>query len=285
MRNSLIAGLAIACSVAAAPASSNVSTPDKPFSIPFELDHGHIFISAFVNGNGPYRFGFDTGASGMGRVDSRLTSALSLQPAGTASTSDGVNTAAADLVSVETLRVGGLEKRGLKLLSRDYNKGRKADARSIMGIIGRDFFAGQLVRIDYTTSTIGFSRGELDPKSDGVVPYGPSFRISVCFKSGCYPAKVDTGSSRGIVIPKAMVGKVSAGAPVLIGQGIRTNGVSSLYEMDLKEPVRVAGVTAAVPKVLYADPSDDTINVGSDFLKGYVLTIDQRHQLLKISKP
>jgi hypothetical protein len=47
----------------------------------------------------------------------------------------------------------------------------------------------------------------------------------------------------------------------------------------------VSGVTATNQKILYSDPSDDTINIGSDFLKDYVLTIDQRHQLLKISRP
>jgi len=255
------------------------------FSVPFELDHGHIFVSAMVNGKGPYRFGFDTGASGMGRVDSSLTAALSLPPAGEATTSDGIKTATADVVTVNSLQVGELEQRKLSLLSRDYNRGRKAGLQPIMGIVGRDFFADRLVTIDYPSYRIGFSKGELDPKGPGVVAYGPSFTIPVCFASGCYPAKVDTGSSRGIVIPKDLVAKVSATAPVPIGQGIRTNSTSSMYEMELKEPVKVAGITATAQKAIYADPSDNVINVGSDFLKDYVLTIDQRHQLLRISRP
>ena len=44
-------------------------------------------------------------------------------------------------------------------------------------------------------------------------------------------------------------------------------------------------MTVSGVKVVYADPSDGAINVGSDFLKDYVLTIDQRHRLLRISKP
>jgi hypothetical protein len=58
-----------------------------------------------------------------------------------------------------------------------------------------------------------------------------------------------------------------------------------MYEMKLSQPVRLSGVTAANPKVLYSEPSEDLINIGSGFLKDYVLTIDQRHHLLKISRP
>jgi hypothetical protein len=55
--------------------------------------------------------------------------------------------------------------------------------------------------------------------------------------------------------------------------------------MSLKEPVRIAGVKVEGQEVLYADPSDTTINVGSDFLKDYVLTVDQQRQLLSIRRP
>ena len=55
--------------------------------------------------------------------------------------------------------------------------------------------------------------------------------------------------------------------------------------MQLLEPVRVGNLTATKQKVLFAVPSDDSINVGSDFLKDYVLTLDQRHHLLRIARP
>jgi hypothetical protein len=86
-------------------------------------------------------------------------------------------------------------------------------------------------------------------------------------------------------VPKELVPKLSAGEPTSVGQGLRTNGVATLYEMTLNEPVQVAGVTATNQKVLYADPSDAVIVIGTPFLKDYVLTIDQRNHLLKISMP
>jgi hypothetical protein len=72
---------------------------------------------------------------------------------------------------------------------------------------------------------------------------------------------------------------------VLIGEAMRTNSAARLYEMSLREPVRISGLTVTGQKVLYADPSDKFINVGSDFLKDYILTIDQARQLLSIRRP
>jgi hypothetical protein len=265
-------------------AKSETHAAMPTFSVPFELDHGHIFIEVTVNGRGPYRFGFDTGASGIGRADASITSELRLPSVGTAETSDGIRTASADEVAVRDLRVGMLDRHDVTLLSRDYNGGRKAGMKPIQGIIARDFFADVLVTINYPARMITFSEGSL-ADSPGAIPYGASLSIPVCFSKNCYPAKIDTGSSRSIVIPKDLAAKIAATTPTAIGQGARTNGVSQLFEMQLLEPVRVGKVTATGQKVLFTVPSDDSINVGSDFLKDYVLTIDQRHHLLRIARP
>jgi predicted aspartyl protease len=254
-------------------------------AVPFELEHGHIFVSAFVNGRGPFRFGFDTGASGIGRVDSSLASALSLPKVDRARNSDGVTVKTADVVAVESLRLGGVEKRNVRLISRDYNGGRPTWLQPIMGIIARDFFADQVVTIDYPAKEITFSRGHLKAGEAGVFAYGASFTVPVCFATGCYPGKIDTGSSRSIVVPKDLVPQLAAGEPTLIGQGLRTNGAATLYEITLNEPVRVGGVTATKQNILYADPSDTVIVIGTEFLKDYVVAIDQANHLLKISMP
>jgi predicted aspartyl protease len=253
-------------------------------TVPFELYKGHIFVSAYVNGKGPYRFGFDTGASGDGRADLRLTQVLSLPTVGQSETSDGIKTATAQLVSVKSLRLGPVEKHDIQILSRDYN-GRSGNEHTIMGIIARDFVAGWLVTIDYPRRTIRFRHGHLREGDAGVVAYGPGFSIPVCFNSGCFPGKVDTGSSRSIVVPKDLAAKLSATPPFEIGQAKRMNSSARLYGMSLKEPVRIAGLKVDGQEVLYADPSDTTINIGSDFLKDYMLTVDQQRQLLSIKRP
>lgn len=264
--------------------ASQAHSAPAPIEVPFELYKGHIFVNAYVNGTGPYRFGFDTGASGDGRADARLTTALSLPRVGDRENSDGIKTATAEVVSVRTLRLGPIEKRDLQILSRDYSGGRN-DEHSIMGIIGRDFVAGWLITIDYPKRTIHFRKSRLRRGHPGVVEYAAGFTIPVCFRAGCFPGKVDTGSSRSIVVPKDIAPMLAATTPVLIGEAMRTNSAARLYEMSLREPVRISGLTVTGQKVLYADPSDKFINVGSDFLKDYILTIDQARQLLSIRRP
>lgn len=281
----LLTSLATAVPAAPADAATIHAKEAESAVVPFELHQGRIFVRAYVNGKGPYRFGFDTGASGIGRADRRLTKALALPRAGQTMNSDGVVAVSTDAVVVDSLQLGSVTKRNARLPSRDYNPSLKPGNAAMMGIIARDFFADLLVTIDYPARTIRFEKGALDPKSAGVVRYGPSFAVPVCFGTFCHPGKIDTGSNRGLVLPKAVTDKVATGAPKLIGQAHRTNSSVSLYEVQLRGPVQVAGVSAMVSKALYAEPSTDTVNVGSDFLKDYVLTIDSRNSLLRIAKP
>lgn len=284
MRRSLALLLALAAPLLLAPAV-RAQQVEPSAEVPFELENGHIFVQVMVNGRGPYRFGFDTGASGMGRADAALTAALGLPQIDTTDNSDGVRTRRTDVVRVDRLALGPLERTGIDLLSRDYNRGRPAGVRPIEGIIGRDFFADHTVTIDYRTRTIRFDAAPLRADMPGVVAYGPGFVIPVCFAGSCHPGKVDTGSSRGLVFPRQVIAGHTRGAPTEIGRVARTNSVAILYSVPLDSPVTLSGVTATIENALYVEPSVDTINIGSDFLKDTILTIDQRNALLRIERP
>jgi hypothetical protein len=253
-------------------------------AVPFELRGGHIFVQAYVNGTGPFLFGFDTGASGIGRADVRLATQLALPKVGEEQNSDGIKTVTTDVVSVERLRLGPVEKRNVRLLSRNYN-GSHTSPPFLLGIIGRDFFADRLLTIDYPNRTLTFSRGRLSSQGQNVVRYRPGFRIPVCIGTKCLDGTLDTGSSSSLVLPKEAALANAIGPAKHVGSGRRMNSVAELYEVQLSLPIKVGGVIASGARVLYADRSEDTANVGSDFLKDYVVTIDQRHHLLRISRP
>jgi hypothetical protein len=268
--------------------STNVDAVDRSTSagtVPFELIKGHVYVHGFVNDRGPYLLVLDTGASGMGRADVRLVSELGLRKVGEEQNSDGIRTVAVDVVGAASLRLGSVLKRNVRLLARDYNVNKPSDRPVVMGIIGADFFADKLITIDYPARVIRFSDGRLRRGQAGVFSYSGKFRVPVCIRDLCVPGMIDSGSSMSVVLPKSMFAQVRASKPVLVGQGRRTNSVSKVYEMTLVDPLSIGSITATNLKVQYADPSDDEINVGSGFLKDYVLVIDQRHHLLKIGKP
>ena len=62
--------------------------------------------------------------------------------------------------------------------------------------------------------------GTLKAGDPGVIAYSEGFVIPVCFASGCFPAKLDTGSSRGIVVPEEIVAKIAGGPARLIGEDL-----------------------------------------------------------------
>ena len=284
MRFECIGSVGLAA-LAATGAALAAEASDSASNVPFQIIKGHIYVDGYVNGEGPYIFVFDTGASGMGRADVRLVAEQALEKAGQTENSDGINVAPIDVVKARSLRLGDVEKRNVELLSRDYNRNRKPDRPIIMGIFGADFFADHLLTIDYPARMLRFTRGSLDPRRPGVVAYQEGFAVPVCFASKCYTGKVDTGSSMTLVIPKTLVGQVATTEPVPAGTGTRANTVAQMYEMRLTEPVGISGVTATNLTIRYSDPSDDEINIGTNFLKDYVLTIDSRSRLLKIERP
>lgn len=240
--------LAMALALLAPLSTTQAQGPTDQGVVPFELSGGRIYIEAFVNDRGSYRFALDTGASGAGRADMRLTEGLALPKVAQAQNSDGVVVTATDVVTVDVIRVGPVTKRKVELLSRDYNRNLKPGAQPMMGIIGRDFFADVLITIDYPARIIRFGTGALDPKSPGVVQFGPGFAIPVCFGTLCRPGKVDTGSNRGLVLPKSFALSVSTGTPVLLGQAARMNSSVSLYKIAPREEVSVGGITATVSR-------------------------------------
>jgi hypothetical protein len=88
-----------------------------------------------------------------------------------------------------------------------------------------------------------------------------------------------------LVLPKSIMPLVAKDKPVESGTVRRANTILKTFDFNLKEPVTVSGITANSLKAAYIEPSDDVINIGSNFLKDYVLSIDQRNKLLRIAKP
>lgn len=94
----------------------------KPITIPFEINMGRIYVDAFVNQRGPFRFMVDTGASGYARVDAKLVKELNLAITGEITNSDGINRVPLLTVTLDSLSIGQITRRDIKEVgSRDFN--------------------------------------------------------------------------------------------------------------------------------------------------------------------
>lgn len=249
---------------------------------PFEVVGGRIYVQARVNGAGPYRFMFDTGASGMGRADTSLVQELSIPIAGTTTNSDGVNTTTINVVRLQSLSLGGMSRTNVDVLSRDYS--RDGATVRISGIIGREFFADGLLVIDYPARTLLFTRASLRPGDAGVLAYRDNFHVPVTIGAETVEGSLDTGSNLTMHVPRSLYDRIGADPLVPAGEGRRANTVFQLYSTRLHGPVRIGALSASDIPVMVSDRAP-RLNIGAGFLKDYVLAFDQRSQLVALCPP
>lgn len=263
-------------------ACSVVRVPDShAVVIPFSVVDGRIYVQANVNGKGPFRFAVDTGASGVGRLDSSLLSSLGLQSSGRAATSDGVATAEVDTTPVESLSVGPIERKGLNLITRDYRKHVSGEA-AFDGILGREFFADGLLVIDYGTRRISFSKSKGLSRSDmGVLPYERAFRVPITIGDKSFEANLDSGANVAMVVPARFWPEVSGSSLAAAASAQLTNGKIETSKGVVPGPVKAgearwSNVTAKVserfPEIL----------IGAHALSSVILAIDQRSRSIAL---
>ena len=266
-----------ACALAHRPLS------DALVQVPFETVDGRIYVNARVNGQGPYRFAVDTGASGVGRADTRLVSALALPLHGETTTSDGVTRASVDTVRIDTLELGGVVHRNVEVIARDYNA-RNAPEAAFDGILGRDFFADGLLRIDYPNRTLGFTRSEqLAPSAANALTYSRAFRIPLKIAGRPFVAQLDTGANVGFVLPQAAFDQVSDRP---LGEAVRsqlTNGQLESWRAAVHGPIEAGQVSHDNVEVRVS-PRYPEVLVGAHALQDAVLLIDQASQVVAICR-
>lgn len=136
------------------------------------FSNNDLFIKVFINDKGPYNFVYDTGASGIGRVDERIVKELNLPVIDSTKNYDGSgNFKMVPVIGVDEVRVGEKIVKNVTLLSRNYNVNPAKDKLLTDGIIGRDFFADYLLTIDGPSQILTFSSDSLHRRADGVLTY------------------------------------------------------------------------------------------------------------------
>lgn len=286
-----IALLAIACSssAGAAPpvatqdacALRELPEADRLVHVPFETVDGRIYVQARVNGQGPFRFAVDTGASGMGRADRSLATALSLTPQGQASTSDGVQSAQVETTRLASVQLGGLQRTDLDVITRDYNS-RNSPQAAFSGILAREFFADGLLVIDYPARTLSFSRvAALSPSARNTLPYERAFRVPVSIGTVKVTGNLDTGANVAFVLPQSLYDQVATGPTETAGRGRLTNGDIETRRAIVHGPFRVGAVSLSDVEVRVSDRFPELL-VGAHALQDAAVLIDQRAQRVAV---
>jgi hypothetical protein len=257
---------------------------DAAVEVPFELINGRIYLHAQVNGQGPYKFAIDTGASDLARSDARLTAALSLDVTGHTETSDGVSTATVNTVHFDSLTLGGQTRENFDVITRDYGSNMPEAAR-FDGIIARDFFNDGLLVIDFPAQRLYFTRTSgLSADQAGALSYERAFRVPVTIGELATTGNLDTGASVTLVLPRTVYDQVADGPLEPAGQGRLTNGTIETYRGTLPGPVRFGDASFSNVEVRVSERYPEVL-IGGGLLRDFVVAMDQRSQTAAVCSP
>ncbi len=243
------------------------------------IQDNNIYIKVYVNSKGPYNFIFDSGASGIGRIDQHLISELGLKVVDSIENSDGHNIKTEPLIGIEKLKFGRIELKNISLMSRDYNK-KKKDI-PIDGFIGRDFFEDYLLTIDCPNRKMIVSKDSLNVLEKDILPYTKPFYIKGRVGSIDTTFLFDTGSNLSLHFPKSIIDRLHFENTSNKIMARRANTEFILQEAILKDDLKLGLIKAKNQTIFYSEKAT-WINVGMDFMKHYKITFDQKRKLVKI---
>lgn len=133
--------------------SAGVTVPFRPASSCAPL----LLVDVRVNGQGPFQFVVDTGASGTG-LSRQLAERLHLGSGEQQTALGAGGTMSAETVHVRELQVGPLRMEDLPVFVADLSAIAGRVGAEIDGILGYDFLHRWRVLIDYPGRTLTFSR-------------------------------------------------------------------------------------------------------------------------------
>jgi hypothetical protein len=245
-------------------------------------------VEVMVNGEGPFLFGLDTCASGMGRVDSALVARLGLPIVGQAAGSDGSGkTTAMQVAKVEYLDLGGLGFEHLELAARDYNQG---GLPHIDGILGYGLFARGVLTLDFPGKRVRYDPAAALPEADGeqvlALAGGPVAALEIMVGGKKVLAHLDSGNLAGrFVLPAALVAELTpAGEPRSVGKARTVSGETDIQQVPIRETIAIGAHQFPGETVTYPSPGP-TANVGASLLAGFRVSLDQANQRIRLERP
>jgi PDZ domain/Aspartyl protease len=276
-----------------APTGATIDDGAVEMTVPIRLANNHIYVDTMVNGKGPFPFIVDTGGHTI--LTPSTVAALALESQGSApSAGAGEKIATNGYAKVREIAVGAMRMRDQTAFTLDFAS-KETEGFEVGGMIGFEFFRRFAVRIDYGSGTMTIiDPARFDPKDAGTpIPFRFYDHVpQVEGRFGDLPGRfaIDTGSRTelNLTTPLVECARLRDAYP---------GGVLAVDGWGVGGPVKshvVRGKSLTLGTVTVADPvaslstakagsfSDANYegNVGSGFLKRFVVTFDYAHQVM-----
>jgi predicted aspartyl protease len=267
-------------------------------TFPIELINNHIFLDAKVNGQGPFRFIFDTGGTGILNPD--VAEKLGISPAGSMQAGGaGAGTVQTGFAWVPKVELGGatMTHQSFAVLPLGGVMG-AVEGVHIDGMVGWETAARYIMTIDYAHKTMTLTMPGPTVKPAGTsVPFVfvqtvPEVPGAVDGVQGSFI--VDTGNRNSLVVYTPFVdrnGLRAKYAPKVAGVAGYGIGGPTTAQLTRVASVRIG--TIDVPNVVtglsldktgaLADP-DISGNFGGGLLGRFTVTFDYHNRIMYLAK-
>ncbi len=162
-----LSALVLGISVAACPAVRADTPAEAPVKVPFEmLVTRHIAVKIKINGKGPYRVIFDTGAP-ITLISSKVAKESGIaKDTGSSFFGLGSMFGGVTPIKVKSFRVGDLEAKNVNVIVMDHPTVEVLASvlGPLEGIVGFPFFAHYKMTLDYQAKELTFTPNGYEPK-------------------------------------------------------------------------------------------------------------------------
>jgi hypothetical protein len=248
-----------------------------------EVVRGKPYVMVMVNGRGPFRFVVDTGTGGQALITPALADQLDLPNAGHARLTDpsGQGEQRAQILSVDSLKVAGVEFRGVKAIRYRLD----SEDSTCMGLLGFTLFRDYLLTLDFPHQMMVLAHGALEPDGEqSVLPFRMPDGVPIAplrIGGERIEAQFDSGGI-GLTLPERLASRLKfAVDPVLFGKG---QSLSTRFEVKagrLGSNVTLGQYTFEHP-VVEIHPAFPLANFGACPMQNFAVTFDQSNLLLRL---
>jgi predicted aspartyl protease len=257
--------------------------------VPISIHSGHVYVDVEINGEGPFHFLFDTGASNIltPAAAKRLGLAVraNVEAMGTGGAQAGGST------TVASVRLGDAMLTRQTFYVLDLPPGTSDDA-PVDGLIGFEWLDRFLTRLDYAAGTLTFYTGKEARYTGSASPAHLSFRgrtPQIDGKVDGFPGRfsIDTGSAGSLTLSAPFVADhdltthYNAGARMMSARGIG----GPVYALPARADLLDLGTATAKRPVTFLSQQrtgtsvrkDTAGNIGFGVLRQFTITFDYPH--------
>jgi hypothetical protein len=258
-------------------------------------------VHVMVNDKGPFTMMLDTGTD-PSAVDFSTARDLGLDRRHTEDDTPGVRRSYQ--LKLARVALGAVVASNVAAVATNLSDISKRLGVPLHGVLGHSFLSGRIVQIDYPKRVVRFY--SVSPISARHVPQSPEYVMmpfryddnvlvdDVRVNGHAVTANLDTGSDGGFSFtPKAVfdLGLEADLRNARPATSLGYAGARNNFEGPIESSVTIGAIRVAAPNAVFFgkgtghDHKPWGLNIGNEFLKSYVVTIDYKAKAIVLERP